>query len=51
MRSNTGQPLLSEQSKEFIWAWLSGGPFTNRNEHPDGNDTSNNDMTVNQIML
>lgn len=49
MRSSTGQALLSEQSKACISVCLAGGPFTNRNEHPEV--TNNNDTTENQMTL
>jgi len=33
--SSTGSVLLSEQENDTLWAWSSGGPWTNKNEHPD----------------
>jgi hypothetical protein len=38
--SITGQALLSEQSNCAICAWVSGGPWTNKNEHPAWSDSA-----------
>jgi hypothetical protein len=51
IRSNTGQPLPSEHSKNGTSAWFAGGPLTNKNEHPDWSDTVTINAPINPALV